>query len=302
MAKKKYIIYSSEFDEKSGGVIALHLLCHLLNERGEEACIWPMEWVAPRKKFLSNIRALMVYIKRFFRKGSGNFATHPDFKTPIAKYTDLKDSVVIYPEVVFGNPLGSKRVVRWFLHKPGFWTGAINYGDDELYFFYNVQFNDKTINSDETHLLKTIYVMDDLYKQVNFEEREGSCYILRKGKNRPLVHDMEGSVLIDGLSHRETADVFNKMKYCISYDTQTMLSKYAAMCGCISIVIPEDGISKYEWRPRERDRYGIAYGFDDLEWALATKNNVLDDFKEQADMTNFQVTRFVQKCEEFFYD
>ena len=300
MAKNKYIIYTSSFDEKSGGVIALHLLCHLLNEKGEDAYVWPMEWVAPGKNILRNIKAFLLSFMKFLPKKHGYFAVHSGFNTPIAKYADFKKAIAVYPEVVSGNPLGSESVVRWFLNKPGFLTSEVTYGNRELYFFYNIQFNDKTFNVDENRLLKTIYVMNDVYKRSNFESREGTCYILRKGMNRHLVHDVESSILIDGLSHQDTADIFNKVKYCISYDTQTMLSKYAAMCGCISIVIPEEGVTMEQWRPKVRDRYGVAYGFDDLEWALSTMDNVLIDFNEQIDMTNDQVNRFIQKCEEFF--
>lgn len=42
--------------------------------------------------------------------------TNPDFTTPQANYSDLRlDSIVIYPEVTLGNPLGARNVERWLL-------------------------------------------------------------------------------------------------------------------------------------------------------------------------------------------
>ena len=296
--KKSYIIFASDFDEKSGGVIALHLLCHMLNQSGERAYIWPMNRQMPSKKLLTNPRLLVNFLKLYFRQSS--LITHPGFKTPLARYYHFFNSITVYPEIVSGNPLHSKNRVRWFLNKPGFFTDEINYGKNELYFFYNIHFNDPEINSDESNLLKPLYIMDDIYKKINFSARSGSCYILRKGKHKPIVHDLSDSILIDGLSHQEASKVFNNVKYCISYDTQTMLSKYAAMCGCISIVIPDPGISKLDWRPNMQDRYGIAYGFDDIDWCLATKDQVLEDFRQQRNMTNLQVEQFVRKTQAFF--
>ena len=50
-----------------------------------------------------------------------------------------------------------------------------------------------------------------------------------------------------------------------------MYSRYAALCGCIPIVVPIEGVSKQEWHPEKELRYGIAYGSGDVEWALQTR-------------------------------
>ena len=64
------------------------------------------------------------------------------------------------------------------------------------------------------------------------------------------------------------------MKTFISYDTLTAYSIFAVLCGCESIVIPDEGVSIDDWYPDYEDRYGISYGFSNLEEAAATKHLV----------------------------
>lgn len=143
-------------------------------------------------------------------------------------------------------------------------------------------------------------MFNDIYKQTNFGERSENCYILRKGKGRKIIHELENSILIDGLSHREIADIFNKVEYCISYDLYTTYSQYAVMCGCKSIVVPENGLSKEEWYTGEESRYGIAYGFDDLDYAEKTKDKLISYLKQQEKESEDNVKKFIKKCKNFF--
>jgi len=297
--KYRYVIYAPTFDEDNGGAIALHRLCDLLNSNGVHSCIYPMKphfrGVIPFQ-FLNNI-AVAVMEKILVRK----FKTLDTFDTPLCFDFDPDNDIIVYPEITIGNPLGAKNIVRWLLHKPGYFIGDFSFGDHDLFFYYQKAFlkgDIKNIGGE----LKIIY-MHEAYKTENKCAREGTCHILRKGKGRDIGHDLDHSVLIDGLSHAEIAKIFNRSKVCISYDMYTMYSRYAAACGCLSIVVPEPAIDKYHWHPEEELRLGIAYGFDDVEWAKATQDEVLPALiNYEQNINKISIVNFIKKCERHFFE
>jgi len=300
--KLKFVVYAPPFDENSGGRIALHRLCDLLNQNGEEAYMYievRMPLINDHKSLLMKILYPLRFAKYLFLKYVYNaYGINKSLKTPKVDFSTIKNNsntVVIYPEIVSGNPLNGKNVVRWLLHKPGFHTGEINYGKNDIYFFYQVIFNDPTLNPYDDHLLTVLWFRDDIYKQTNFGKRKGTCYMVRKGKNRKIVHDAEDSNLLDGKSHEEVAKAMNECEYFISYDMETMYSQYAVLCGCKSIVIPKEGVSKDEWQPKKEFQYGIAYGFDDIDEASKTKHLVYDVLKKIESESNQSVKNFITK-------
>lgn len=45
--------------------------------------------------------------------------------------------VVVYPETGWGNPLGFRRVVQWFLNRPGLSGGTAHFGRGEIPFVWS---------------------------------------------------------------------------------------------------------------------------------------------------------------------
>jgi hypothetical protein len=127
-------------------------------------------------------------------------------------------------------------------------------------------------------ILRVQYSPFELYQarpEEALRERAGTAYCIRKGKGRTMAHDTGNSVLIDGKSHKDIATIFKSVKQFISYDPQTYYSYLAVIAGCESVVVPPDDTSKEQWKPSVEDRYGLAYGFDDMEFALATRHLAL---------------------------
>lgn len=297
-----FIIYTSGFDENSGGSIALHRLCDALNQLGRRARIWPSQ--RPVQPLPKTWKDRVPFYRRKPRSWEfPRFQTLARLDTPVATAVDLDDAIVIYPEVIDGNPLQARRVVRWLLHRPGFHTGHHEFGPDDLFFFFQAAFNDPVLNPHTDRLLQTFFVRDDIYRPPAPEDedrRTGTCYILRKGKDRALVHDAKGSILIDGLSHAAAADVFRRTRTCISYDLYTMYSMYAAMCGCDSIVVPDPAVDLNAWYPTEEERYGMAYGWSELGWSRATRPLLLPRLKRLEEQSNETVRQFIQTCDRHF--
>jgi hypothetical protein len=292
--KQKFIIYTFSFNIVSGGVIVLHQLCDLLNQQGHDAKLWIY-----KKPIFDKKRPFLSLAKIFKYKTRKRFKTHHSFNTPIAKASDLENAIVIYPEIIDGNPLNAKHVVRWLLHKPGFHSGRINYGNDELIFGYGKECSGSGIIIDDSNLLVLRYIMSDVYKQKNFEKRSGSCYMVRKGIDKPFVHD-EDAICVDTYTHEELSEIFNKVERFISYDPYTYYTTYASLCGCDSIVIPDDTVSKEQWHPKEADRYGIAYGLDDITYSKESKNLMIYYIKAQEKESFDAAQKFASKCIEHF--
>jgi hypothetical protein len=294
----KFIIYAPSYSDKNGGSMVLHQLCNLLRQAGESAYIWPLTvpYVRGEGVLRSIYKCLLLLIRLFLGK---RFKYCSSLDTPQASLDDLDGAIVIYPEIVDGNPLCAEYVVRWLLHKPGFHTGKANFGSEDLFFCFQDAFNSLNLNPSENKL--TIIVgLYDVYKQLNFGSRSGVCYVLRKGVGRAKNHDLSDGVVIDNLSHLKIASIFNECEYCISYDMHTMYSIYASLCGCKSIIVPEPGVSKEEWQPNLVMRFGLAYGKDDLDWALDTRLGMLENIKKIENENVHSVQCFSAKCKTYF--
>lgn len=283
--KYKYVIYAPPYDEGSGGAIALHRLCHLINECGGEAYLHPL--IPSFELHHHNAAEIGLYAKMIHEAANlANYRLGERFKTPVLRPQDNSapgdDCIVVYPEIVFGNPLRARNVVRWLLHNPGYHTGKIYYGPGEVYYRYaNFCIEDFAFPGSEMAdvTLRVQYTPIDLYREQppdRERDRTGTAYCLRKGSGRAPIHDVSSSVLIDGKSHAEIAAIFKSVKRFISYDPYTHYSYFAAIAGCESVVAPLENTTKEQWKPNVEDRYGLAYGFDDLEFALATRHLALE--------------------------
>ena len=164
---------------------------------------------------------------------------------------------------------------------------------------YSQRFSSKEIFFDERNTAGLIYYLDDIYRQTNFGSRSGTCYMLRKERNRPPIHD-ENAVCVDGFSHQELQEAFNTFKYFICYDVHTLYSMYASLCGCLSVVAPIDGVSRKQWCPSEDNRYGVAYGMDDIEYARTTRPLLLEKVRNSFAENQRNADKFAQLCQDHF--
>lgn len=283
-------------------MIVLYKLCAILRELGYNAKVWPSPKPGPREIFSPR------GVKKALR-WHGTIAPilrlkpriiMSPYDIPIARIADLAGSIAIYPEVVAGNPLGAKRVVRWLLNRPRTLNENAVFSERESFFYYHEHFNDWDLNPSVRNQLRVVELMGDVYRRRNHGTRSGTCYMVRKGEGRVLDHHGSEAINVDGLSHRELAKVFNDCKYFVSYDPYTMYSRYAAMCGCIPVVVPREGISKEQWRPEVENRLGIAYGWDDISWAVETREDLMRllDATERHNIES--VRKFVQITSELF--
>ncbi|MDL0430166.1 hypothetical protein QPM17_03460 [Marinobacter sp. TBZ242] len=299
----RFVIYTPLYRENSGGIIVLHKLASLLRAMGHDVKIWPQQ--KPAIYELATVpgwKKAVLWAKWRALGLLGRKDLRSPYRLSVARHKDINDSIVLYPEIVAGNPLRSSKVVRWLLNKPGAISGVVDFGENDLFFFYQEKFNDWALNPDTNNRLTVTELMSDTYVSENTGTRNGQCYMVRKGKNRALDYHDKNAVRVDGVSHKELAKIFNECKYFICYDPYTMYCRYAAMCGCIPVVVPENGVTKEEWRPEIYNRYGIAYGWDDVPWAVETRPQLME-FLSESERRNEELARnFVATVEKRFSD
>ena len=313
MGKFNYVIFTPR--NNSGGSIVLHNLCKLLMEQGENAKVLYINRFSCKNSLLHGLfypvflLLDIIFSLVYTQYKEHSFFVHTGCSVKGCKrkwYPFLqKNTVVIYPEIVYGNPLKADNVVRWLLYYNKQYKNVngkpVGYEKSDLFYAYREVFNDPQINP-ECKILQTPYFNLDMYKRYNFGERNGNCYIIRKGINRIDKPDSFDGIIIDNLSEREKVKAFNECEYCISYDTQTEYSSIVAMCGCISVIVPEKGKTRNDYLSENEHWYGIAYGFseNEIDFAISTQSKAKERIIKLNQNSVEQVHLFVLDCEKHF--
>lgn len=290
------------------GPVVLHLLCRMLADLGYDARVFRLRAdvqhvsiPCSRQVFLRNYLPFMrKKDKEILDSQEGSIKGCVLTRWP---YVD-DDTIVVYPEIVFGNPLSARHVVRWFLNINKFkgkFTGEQPYGKDDLFICYDGVFNDYQLNPDCREVTLQ-YFNHDIYKRWNYGYREGSCFLIRKGVIRSDLPSTVPGVIIDELSEEEKVEVLNKCRYFYSFDPQTSYGYVAAVCGCLPIYVPEPGKKREDYLGKKTKGWGIAYGTskEELEFARRTYKEMLA-YLESFNTDNLKnVHKFLDYCQEYF--
>lgn len=295
MSKLRYLVVTPPYTINSGGPMFLHSLVDSLRSLGVDAALWPMG--------RSPIRDPKERLRAFYnRTGSKSipFAIAPNATTPIAPDIELPgNSIVVYPEVILGNPLSARNVVRWLLYRPGL-RHPYKFGANEMFFRAGEMSDLPELTGGAPDLF--LWSINPLYKNENRPNRKGACYQIRKGEGKPIIPETESAISIDGRSHAEIAEIFNQCEYFYSYDEASFYSQYAAICGCISVVVPGLYSSRAEWVAQHPiASAGVAYGLEDIEHARNTRHLVLENLLKHQASGMDSVNNFVKLTKERFF-
>lgn len=293
---KKIIIFNRY--KYFGGTLVLSCLCKTLRELGYDAKLYMCTDIPFSKNdedfFIRRnlLRVIKYHLVHFLHKSVGcvkcigrllpkiDDVSSVDMDGLAFKWSpfiDKENTILIYPEVTFGNPLHAKNVVRWLLYYYSYDENSGAYSANDLFIAYREVFNDKKLNPNKL-IVEQSYFDSHRYRQYNFGERKGNCYILRKGRNRAdLPECFDGPVFDDNMSQEELVKMFNECKYCYSYDTQTFYTSIAAVCGCIPIVVLEPGKTISDYLGSGEKHLGRAYGNtqEQIDYAIRTRDNLL---------------------------
>lgn len=316
--KKKIIIYDQTL--YAGGTLVMAALCKTLREQGYDARVLftyryqngpddhdgrpDIVWHVLIKTWLSHLLQKVLpnnsWVKRW-QLCKNHLTTMLGIKIQYNPFFCRRNTIVVYPETLYGNPLGAKHVVRWLLYHHRFKGVKGAFGKNDMVLGYRPVFNDEELNP-EGNMVHLYYFDDQLYRQYNFGERKDHCYIIRKGKERSdLPKTFDGPCVDFGMEEEEIVKIFNEHKYCYSYDTQTFYCTIAAVCGCLPIVMLEEGKTRSDYLSPSDRIYGVAYGNtpEQIQFAIDTRGKRLKQLDYSAH-NHENVKKFVKLLEQKF--
>jgi hypothetical protein len=176
----------------------------------------------------------------------------------------IGESIAIYPEIIQGNPIGSKTVVRYILAPLGE-MALINQGiatpgpsyypkTDLLYSFSKLIYA-----TDDAHTMFLPIIDTHIFKDQH-RERTKTCVMFGKQPNKGL-HPAD-SIVIDrqfAADQSALSDTLNECKMMYVYDHRTAMTEVARLAGC-SITIFPSVYSKEQFSLYEPGMNGITWG------------------------------------------
>jgi hypothetical protein len=207
----KFFIYSPPYSSASGGTSALYSLCDDLRVLGYSVDI--VLW---------------------------------------GSYIDVGDSdIVIYPEVVSGNPLGGRNVVRYVLYREGLISG---FGMDRGVGDFIFSWSNLYYSGADAYLLK--YNIPDYFNDSGTKfslDRGIDCTYIGKGKLYGDCRAMVGTIEINrdnAIGKVALAELLRVTRFLYTYDSLSSTCVEATLCG--AIVVP------LLWKPFSREEIGVS--------------------------------------------
>ncbi|MRD73051.1 hypothetical protein GH865_07300 [Rhodocyclus tenuis] len=216
-----YYILAPDFTPRSAGIRCLHLLCHALNELGEEAYLFHAKTTSPK------LRTPLL-----------------DAETLRRHFTLGLYPVAVYPEVYAGNPLQLPAVARWLLNRPGHLGGDSVFPESDLLFAYDGWCIPPGMNLPYLSMPSTDTTVFNNDNNPADSQRRGACYYANKAlafgaKIRPehrqltsLCHDIPRSPA-------EIADILRRSEVLYCYEQSAIIHE-ARACGCPVLLVSSE--------------------------------------------------------------
>ncbi len=267
-------IYSPFSDENSGGISALNNLYNIL------------------KKKVYNFNVHILYYEHY---------------NNISKFKIDDSDIVIYPEIIEGNPLNAKNVIRFILFslKLNNRYNIINTWDKTDYIINWLKWE----KSNEKYIQIYLPFIDLDYKNLNLKRSNNTCCLIKKGlyfyDDNDIIYEIYKNkyILLDKLNKQDIINYFNTCKYFYTFDPVTAYTAYAIICGCIPIIKPLKNYNKEEYINTFLScelcslRNGFAYGDspEEIENAEKTleigKNEALQLLSSE--VSDYYINKFV---------
>lgn len=271
----------------------MHLLCHSLNISGQEAHLV----ISSSKRNLDECVKVGLITPILTRE------------ILMQHRLDKRQPIVIYPETVVGNPLKASKIARYYLNRPGFFTGIKDVNLNEFNFAYTSSMLNGYAEAD--HILYLPQIDTNLFCLPKMPEKRVSgkvCYYLGRRRNAKrtsafIKPDSVEITLKYPKNKNELVEVFQECEYFISYQDSSLCLE-AALCGCIAIILPDKNMESPLGKD-ETKMYGVAWGDspDEIARARATLDSARILYLQRIKEFWIGLDQFIEKtqkihCEE----
>ena len=210
-----YYIVALDYIQQSAGIRALHYLCHALNESGMEAYVTCQ-------------------------------GTVPHLRTPILNEEIIRrhhiTGIVVYPEIVSGDPLATGGVVvRWLLNRPGHIGGDTSFPESNLIFAYDPSFHPLGMNGRILHVPTCDLSIFNNENNPFDHTRDAVCFYAHKYlvSGGTLTGHVKSAVNLckdQKLTHTEIAGILRRSRLLYVYEPTALITE-ALLCGCPVAII-----------------------------------------------------------------
>lgn len=289
----KFLITAPPFTKKSAGIRCLHELCNDLIKLGYDATLILMTGSEPiPNSYLANEDL-------YFSNELSRNKIQSD--NELADY--LNNGVTIYPEIVTGNPLGAKNVVRYFLNKEAAINGKMVYAEKRDF----ILSYSKKFHSNANAYLGKIFKNEkcnDLGTLPTLSRGLDVTYI-GKGLKETKCVVIPNTIEITREYPRSQNELFlllRNTRFYFTWDPLSATNADAVRCGAIPVILNFLPFSESEIDELEQGAFPRAiYRFDsDLSFVVTVPDDYFDKRKTYLKMADVHAAHYEENLSKVF--
>ena len=272
---KPYVIVAPNFAHVCGGIRALHRLCHKLNDRGFPAYITGKE-AGPAYEGFTNTRHV----------NSLSLAEREDIQ---------HNGIVIYPEIVVGNPLRFNNVVHW-------WLIPIQYIDEHA---LNFSFVDHPYLKLRAPNNLCTFFIESFFKPPVTENRFQTCFRVHKGARLPRIPETQvpSCKEITGqfpATRQGVAQLLQTSSIFYTYDDLSGIAVEARLCGCPVKIIDYTFLNREILDTESYSHYGLATPEDavDLDKLRTELPLFMEAYQKKIEHDEWEFEKFIDMTQD----
>jgi hypothetical protein len=275
--KSPYYIFALDYIQQSAGIRALHYLCHALNESGHEAYV-------TCERTVSHLRTPIL-----------------TEATMVQHHSAGREPIMVYPEIVTGNPFGARTVARWLLNKPGHIAGDTTFPDNEMIFAFDPIYLSGGGHGETLHIPTSDLSLFNNEDNPHDKDRDMICVYAHKylAQGGALSEKTKGAVSLgkeQKLSHTEIAATLRRAKLLYVYEPSALISE-ALLCGCPVSIVVTDYWQQHAAGHSYTTDWGVVMNDDEKSLAIAQANvHNYREFYQDVVLRNAwaQIDRFIE--------